>query len=40
MLFRIDHPTHALFWLEPTTSDFLVTFAIDELKAAAQAAIA
>jgi len=40
VVFRISHPTQALFWLEPTTSDFLVTFAIDELKVAAQAAIA
>ncbi|QDM29361.1 hypothetical protein FNL56_27075 [Tardiphaga sp. vice304] len=37
--FRIDHPTHALFWTEPTSSDFLVTFAIDEIRVAAQAAI-
>ena len=40
LVFRIDHPTHALFWVEPSTRDFLVTFAIDELKVAAQAAIA
>jgi hypothetical protein len=39
VVFRISHPTHALFWIEPSTSDFLVTFAIDELKIAAQAAI-
>jgi hypothetical protein len=40
VVFRISHPTHALFWIEPSTSDFLVTFAIEELKMAAQAAVA
>jgi hypothetical protein len=39
VVFRIGHPTHALFWTEPTSSDFLVTFAIDELRVAAQAAV-
>lgn len=40
IVFRIGHPTHAMFWIEPNTSDFLITSAIEELKAAAQAAIA
>jgi hypothetical protein len=39
VVFRISHPTHALFWTEPTSRDFLVTFAIDELRVAAQAAV-
>jgi len=39
-VFPIKHPTHALFWLEPSTSDFLVTYAIQELKDAGLAAIA
>ena len=39
VVFRISHPTHALFWTEPTSSDFLVTFAIDVLRLAAQAAV-
>ncbi len=38
IVFGITHPTQALFWTEPSTRDFLVTFAIDELKTAAQAA--
>jgi hypothetical protein len=37
--FSISHPTHALFWTEPKTSDFLVTFAIDELRLAAESAV-
>ena len=40
VVFRIGHPTHAMFWVEPSTSDFLITSAIEELKVAAQAAIA
>jgi hypothetical protein len=40
VVFRITHPTHALFWTEPSSNDFLVTFAIDELKVAALAAVA
>ncbi|MGX1167905.1 hypothetical protein AB7M16_004171 [Bradyrhizobium sp. USDA 372] len=39
IVFRITHPTHALFWTEPSSNDFLVTFAIDELKVAGQAAV-
>lgn len=37
--FPITHPTQALFWVEPTSSDFLVLNAIDELEAAAEAAV-
>lgn len=40
VVFQIGHPTHAMFWVDPSTSDFLITAAIEELKAAAQAAIA
>ena len=29
--FQIAHPTHALFWTEPHSNDFLVTRAIDDL---------
>lgn len=39
VVFPIGHPTHALFWVEPTTSDFLVTHAIQEIRSAALAAI-
>ncbi|KRR14994.1 hypothetical protein [Bradyrhizobium valentinum] len=39
-VFPINHPTQALFWLEPNTSDFLVTYAIQELRDAGLAAIA
>jgi hypothetical protein len=38
--FPIMHPTHALFWIDPGSSDFLVTKAIEDLKAAGSAAIA
>jgi hypothetical protein len=37
--FPIGHPTHALFWIEPHTSDFLVTHVIQELEDTALAAI-
>jgi hypothetical protein len=40
LVFPIGHPTHAMFWIEPTSKDFLVTHAIDELKDAGLAAIA
>jgi hypothetical protein len=40
VVFPITHPTQALFWIEPTSSDFLVTDAIQELKDTAIAAIA
>jgi hypothetical protein len=38
--YPIGHPTHAMFWIEPNSSDFLVTHAIQELKDAGSAAIA
>jgi hypothetical protein len=38
--FRINHPTQALFWLEPASNDFLVTSAIEGLQDAAEAAVA
>lgn len=38
--FPIVHPTHALFWINPVSSDFLVTKAIEDLKVAGSAAIA
>jgi hypothetical protein len=39
LVFPIGHPTHAMFWIEPQSQDFLVTHAIDELKDAGLAAI-
>jgi hypothetical protein len=38
-VFPIAHPTHAMFWTEPTSSDFLVTYAMQELRDAGVAAI-
>jgi hypothetical protein len=35
----IVHPTHALFWIEPLSGDFLVTKSIEDLKSAGLAAI-
>lgn len=35
IVFPITHPTQALFWVVPTTSSYLISAAIDELKAAA-----
>lgn len=32
VVFPIVHPTHAMFWIEPQSNDFLVTHAIDKLK--------
>ena len=32
VVFPIVHPTHAMFWIEPKTNDFLVTHAIEKLK--------
>lgn len=37
--FPIAHPTHAMFWVEPRSSDFLITHAIDVLKDAASVAV-
>jgi hypothetical protein len=37
--FPINHPTHAMFWIEPTSSDFLITHIIDVLRDAGLLAI-
>ena len=37
--FPITHATHALFWTEPTSGDFLVAQAIEDLRSAGLAAI-
>ncbi len=37
--FGITHPTHALFWAEPASGEFLVTQAIQELSAIARIGI-
>jgi hypothetical protein len=39
IVFPIGHPTHALFWIDPSSKDFLATQAIEELKDAAVSAI-
>lgn len=39
LAFPIQHPAHALFWIEGNSNDFLVTHATDELKALGLAAI-
>jgi len=39
IVYPIVHPTHALFWIEPSSKDFLATQAIEELKDAALTAI-
>jgi hypothetical protein len=39
LVFPIGHPTHAMFWIEPRSQDFLVTNAIDELREASLTAI-
>jgi hypothetical protein len=39
LVFPVGHPTHAMFWIEPTSSDFLVTHAIQERKDVGLAAI-
>jgi len=39
IIFPAGHPTHSMFWIEPTSSDFLITHAIQELKDAGLAAI-
>jgi hypothetical protein len=36
---QIGHPTHAMFWIEPSSKDYLVMQAIQELKDAGLAAI-
>ena len=39
LVFSIGHPTHAMFWVEPTSKDFLATFAVQQLKTVAANAI-
>jgi hypothetical protein len=39
LVFPIGHPTHAMFWVEPTSKDFLITHVIDELKDSGRIAI-
>lgn len=39
IVFPIAHPTQALFWTVPSTKDFLIASALDELKACAMVAI-
>lgn len=39
VVFPIGHPTHAMFWIEPHSSDFLVIHAMQELKLVASTAI-
>jgi hypothetical protein len=40
LAFPIVHPLHALFWVDPVSSDFLVTKAIEDLRTAGSDAIA
>ncbi len=40
IVFPINHPTHALFWTDPNSGDFLVLHAIQELKDTGVAAVA
>lgn len=37
--FPITHPVHALFWIDPTSNDYLMIQVIDDLKQSALAAI-
>jgi hypothetical protein len=39
IVFPIGHPTHALFWVHPASSDFLIIHAIEDLLDTASAAI-
>lgn len=39
LVFPIGHPTHALFWIEPQSQDFLVMHAVDELRDSGLAAV-
>jgi len=39
VVFPITHPTQSLFWIEPTSRDYLVIHAIEEIKDAALTAI-
>ena len=40
IVYPINHPTHALFWTDPTSGDFLVLAAIEELRMIGLSAIA
>ncbi len=39
IVFPIGHPTHALFWIEPRSMDFLAMQAIEDLKTTGSTAI-
>jgi len=39
VVFPIGHPTHAMFWIDPSSKDFLALKAIDELREVGSAAI-
>lgn len=39
IVFAITHPTQALYWIEPTSRDFLILHAVEELRDAGLAAI-
>jgi hypothetical protein len=39
LAYPITHPTHALLWVEPSASDFLLVYAIEELSTTARLAI-
>jgi hypothetical protein len=39
IVFPINHPTQAMFWTEPSSGDFLITYSIQELKDAGLTAI-
>jgi hypothetical protein len=39
LAFPITHATHAMFWIEPRSGDFLITHAMNELRDAGLAAI-
>lgn len=39
IVFPITHPTHALFWVVPSSSDFLITHSIDGMKEMALTAV-
>ena len=39
IVFAITHPTQALYWIEPTSRDFLILHAVEELRDSGLAAI-
>jgi hypothetical protein len=39
VVYPIGHPIHALYWIAPSSSDFLITDCISELRSAAQSAV-